>query len=94
MTMTHDAPAKHDPRTHVDRSVCDHCLVPAPTDRSAKVAWTVAAIAVGLLIVVFFLGVGSAPGTLVAGSGFALVGMLLCPLVMGGMMWMMMRKGH
>lgn len=93
MTTT-PTPAKHDPQMHAEGATCDHCLVPAPTNRSAKIAWIVAGVAVTLLIVVFFLGVGSTPSTLVAASGFGLVGVLLCPLVMGGMMWFMMRKKH
>lgn len=92
--MTTSNPPKHDPAQHTDGAHCEHCLVPAPTNRSALIAWIVAGIAVTLLIIVYFLGIGSTRGTLVAGAGFALAGMLLCPLVMGGMMWLMMRKGH
>lgn len=91
---THPSPGKHGAHTHADGATCDQCLVPAPTNRSAKIAWTVAAIAIALLIVVFFLGVGSWPSTLVAAGGFGLLGALLCPVVMGGMMWFMMRKNR
>ena len=85
---------KHAPQTHADGTTCEDCLVPAPTNRSARIAWTVAAVAVALLIVVFFLGVGSAPSTFLAAGGFGLLGLLLCPVLMGGMMWMMMRNKH
>lgn len=51
-----------------------------------------AGVALALLSVVFLASAGSLPATLAAGGGLLLVGTLLCPLVMGGMMWMMMRK--
>lgn len=92
--MTTPEAAMHDRGTHPDNATCEHCLVPAPTNRSAKIAWTVASIAIALLILVFFLGVGSNPSTLLAAGGFGLLGMILCPIVMGGMMWVMMRKKH
>ena len=88
------ASSKPTAHTHADGSTCPQCVVPPPGNRSAKIAWTVAAIAILLLIAVFFLGVGSTPSTLLAAGGFGLAGVLLCPLVMGGMMWFMMRKNH
>ena len=82
-----------DPATaHTGRPDCPHCLADPRRSRSELVAWCVAAVAVVLLAVVFFYGLGSAPATWAAAGGFGLVGVLLCPLVMGGMMWMMMRK--
>ncbi|MBI2077118.1 MAG: hypothetical protein HYT80_01925 [Euryarchaeota archaeon] len=72
---------------------CPHCLVRPSMARSAKFAWAVTAIATGALVVVLFLGFQSRGGLFVAGGGLFLVMMLACPLVMGGMMWMMMR-GH
>lgn len=61
---------------------------------SAKIAWAVAAVAVALLLMVVFLKLGPT-GNLAAGfGGVALLGLIACPLIMGGMMWMMMRKGH
>jgi predicted phage tail protein len=70
---------------------CPHCLVRPGGSGSAKVAWTIAIIAVILLVGVFFYGVGSTGGTLLGFGGLALLAILACPLVMGGMMWFMMR---
>lgn len=81
--------------THADASShadCAACLVPLPNNRSSKIAWTVAGVAVALLVIVFFLGVGSRPSTLLAGGGLGLAVLLICPLTMGGMMWFMSRK--
>lgn len=90
--MTTPTPDKHAPSTHADGATCEHCIMPAPTNKSATIAWIVAGIATTLLIIVYFLGVGTRGGTIVAGTGFVLLGVLLCPLMMGGMMWFMMRK--
>lgn len=92
--MTTPPATMHDRSKHADNATCEHCVVPAPTNRSARIAWTVAGLAIALLIVVFFLGIGSNPSTLLAAGGFGLLGMLLCPIIMGGMMWVMMRKKH
>lgn len=73
---------------------CEHCLVPPPQNRSAKIAWGVAAIASGLLVLVFLSGIGSTTSTFLASGGVILLATLLCPIVMGGMMWFMMRKNH
>ena len=68
-------------------------MVSSGKSGSAKVAWAIAVTAVLLLVGVFILGVGSAGGTALAVAGVPLLAVLVCPLVMGGMMWMMMRKG-
>ena len=90
--MTTSIPPTHPSGQHADGTTCEHCLVPAPRNRSAMIAWIVAGVAVALLIVVYFLGIGSSRGTFVAASGFGLAGLLICPLAMGVMMWFMMRK--
>lgn len=92
--MTERAPNPA-PHTHADGSTCAHCLVPPPTNRSAKIAWTVAGVAVALLLIVFFMGANSAGGTLLAGAGgLGLLALLACPLMMGAMMWSMTKKQH
>lgn len=94
--MTEPSTTAHEARSHDDAATCQHCLVPPPTNRSAKVAWTVAGVAVALLLAVFFLG-GSTTlaGTSVAGvGGLTLLALLACPLMMGAMMWFMNKKGH
>lgn len=73
---------------------CPQCLANPSRPGSAKVAWTIAVIAVLLLVGVFFYGASSRTGTLFAGGGLVLVALLACPLIMGGMMLMMGRKGH
>lgn len=89
------SPTKHDPHAHADGATCQHCLVPPPTNRSAKIAWTVAGVAVALLLIVFFMGANSTGGTLLAGAGgLGLLALLACPLTMGAMMWFMMKKKH
>jgi len=45
-----------------------------------------------LLLSVLLLGVGSSGGNLLAFASLPLLGLLLCPLTMGAMMWLMMRK--
>ncbi len=95
MTEPASTPPKHDPHTHLDGATCAHCIVPPPTNRSAKIAWTVAGIAVALLLIVFFMGANSTGGTLLAGAGgLGLLALLACPLTMGAMMWFMMKKQH
>ena len=84
-------PHEHTGPADVD---CPGCLVKPKMARSAKYAWTVAGIAVTLLVIVLFLGLQSRGGIFVAGGGLFLIMMLACPLMMGGMMWMMMRTGH
>lgn len=73
---------------------CPACLVKPNASKSARVAWAVAVTALLLLVAVLFLRPGSTGGTLAGAGGLILLGTLLCPLVMGGMMWFMMRKGH
>lgn len=93
MTPLHATPRTPDAPTHPAN--CQHCLVPPPAERSAKIAWTVAGVAVAILLAVFFLGANSAGGTLLAGAGgLSLLALLACPLTMGAMMWSMMRKRH
>lgn len=40
------------------------------------------------------LGIGSAGGNLVALTALLLIALIACPVVIGGMTWMMMREGH
>lgn len=88
---SHPPNQAHAPHSHANGESCPHCLVPPPANRSAKFAWTVAGIAVALLLAVFFLGgARSAGGTFLAGaSGLTLLAVLACPLGMGAMMWFM-----
>ena len=85
-------PAAH--HTH-DGDHCAHCLVDPKRNRSSMVAWIVAAVAVAFALLVYFSRAGSA-GSNIGGLGsLGLLAILACPLMMGGMMWMMMRgKGH
>lgn len=73
---------------------CPACLVKPGTSQSSKVAWGVAVAALLLLAVVLLLGPGSLGGSLAGLGGLVLLGALLCPLTMGAMMFLMMRKGH
>lgn len=73
---------------------CPACLVKPGASKSAKVAWGVAIMALLLLAGVLFWGPGSTGGKLAGGGGLLLLGALICPLVMGGMMFFMMRKSH
>ena len=85
----------HIPHAHTTpQDGCPDCLISPTRSRSELIAWSVAGVAVLLLIAVFFLGVGSNASTWIAAGGFGFLGLLLCPIVMGGMMWMMMKKGH
>jgi hypothetical protein len=69
---------------------CQHCLVHPSRSQSSLVAWIVAAVAVAFALIVFFSRSGWG---IAAGYGsFALLGVLVCPLVMGAMMFFMMRK--
>ena len=77
---------------HANGTRCAHCLVDPQRSKSSLVAWIVAAVAVVFALVVFFSRAGSA-GSNVAGFGsLALLSVLVCPLVMGAMMFFMMRK--
>lgn len=58
-----------------------------------KVAWAVAAAAVLLLVGVLLVGATSAGGPLLASGRLVLAATLLCPLVMGVMMWRMRGRG-
>ncbi|HJQ93989.1 MAG TPA: hypothetical protein VJ874_06890 [Candidatus Thermoplasmatota archaeon] len=79
---------------HAQGESCPHCAVDPRRNRSSLVAWIVAAAAVAFALIVFFSRAGS-PGAYFGGLGAAaLIGLLLCPLAMGGMMWMMMRQHH
>lgn len=82
------------PHSHAPGETCEHCLVAPPKSKSALAAWIIAGISTTLLILVYFTGIGTSRGTLLASGGFALAGVLICPLVMGGMMWFMMRRDH
>ena len=73
---------------------CPHCRVQPGKPGTAKVAWIIAGIAVALLVAVFVAGFGTTTGNLFASGGLVLLVTLACPLVMGGMMFFMMRKGH
>lgn len=90
-------PTPHAPEhqhAHAALPDCPQCLVQPNKPGSAKVAWAIAGIAILLLLVVVFVKLGPA-GNLAAGfGGVALLSLIACPLVMGGMMWMTMRKGH
>lgn len=84
-----DAPAPH---AHEHES-CPNCLINPSRSRSSLVAWIVAAAAVGFALLVWF----SRSGSLAANAGgfgaLSLMAILVCPLVMGAMMFFMMRKG-
>lgn len=73
------------------RAGCPECMASMHRTKSAKIAWTVAAVAVLLLVGVFFYGASSRPGLALGAGGFALLAIIACPIMMGLMMWMMMR---
>lgn len=82
-----EGPHKH---AHPHRD-CPACLVPQKWTRGAKFAWTIAGVALVLLAIVFFAGIGS-PGATWAGlGGVTILALVACPLMMGLMMWMMTR---
>lgn len=89
-----DSPPPPHEHGHAAQADCPQCLASPNRPGSAKVAWTVAAIAVLLLVGVFFYGASSRGGLILGAGGLGLLAIIACPLVMGGMMWMMMRKGH
>ncbi len=91
VATTMDSPA---PLHGLPGHQCNHCMVDLRRNRSNLVAWIVAALAVAFALLVYFSRAGSV-GSNVGGLGsVALIGILVCPLIMGTMMWMMMRKGH
>ena len=73
---------------------CQHCVVDPRRNRSSLVAWIVAAVAVVFAIVVFLSKGGGFASNFAGYGSLGLLALLACPLMMGGMMWMMMRKGH
>lgn len=75
-----------------ESATCPRCLADPRRPGAAKVAWAVTGIAVSALLAVLVLGIGSSGGNLAALTALPLLAVLACPLVMGGMMWMMMRK--
>ena len=91
MDHRHEGHAKdgppHDPKK------CMHCAVDPRRNKSSLVAWIVAAVAVVFAIVVFVSRSDSAAFNIGGYGALGLLAILACPLVMGGMMWMMMRKG-
>lgn len=83
--------AHEPPRADAHGDACGHCLVDPKRNKSSKVAWIVASVAVALALLVFFSKAGGL-GSAVGGYGSAvLLGTLVCPLTMGAMMFFMMR---
>jgi high-affinity Fe2+/Pb2+ permease len=79
---------------HADGKTCAHCVVDPRRNRSSLVAWIVAAVAVTFAIVVYVSRAGSGASNFAAFGSLGVLMLLACPLIMGGMMWMMMRKNH
>jgi hypothetical protein len=76
---------------HAAGQSCPDCLVDPRRNKSSLVAWIVAAVAVVFAILVFVSRAGSA-GSFIGGYGaLGLLAILACPLMMGGMMFFMMR---
>lgn len=73
---------------------CPNCVVDPRRNKSSLVAWIVAAVAVAFALVVFFAKSGSFGSNLAGFGSLGLLAILACPLMMGGMMFFMMRKGH
>jgi Na+/proline symporter len=87
-------PATGDPHPHPPGKACAHCVVDPRRNKSTLVAWVVAAVAVAFAVVVYVSKSGSVGSNLAGYGSLGLLALLACPLTMGGMMWMMMRKGH
>jgi hypothetical protein len=85
-----DHPSGHQ---HPDGQTCPDCLVDPRRNKSSLIAWIVAAVAVAFAILVYVSRAGSAGFNLGAYGALGIVMILACPLMMGAMMWMMMRHG-
>lgn len=83
-----------DAHKHAEGETCAHCVADPRRNRSSLIAWIVAAVAVTFAIVVYFGRAGSGASNLAAFGSLGILMLLACPLMMGGMMWMMMRKNH
>ncbi|MFA5943549.1 MAG: hypothetical protein WC876_03680 [Candidatus Thermoplasmatota archaeon] len=77
-----------------DGHSCSHCLVDPKRNKSSLVAWIVAGVAVAFALAVYFTKAGSFGNNLAGGGSIALLAILVCPLMMGVMMFFMMRKSH
>ncbi len=91
MPVAEPKPATH---SHGAGESCSHCMVDPKRNRASLVAWIVAAVAVVFAIIVWFSKSGSFGSNFAGFGSFGLLALLVCPLMMGGMMWMMTRKGH
>lgn len=81
-----------DPAQAHEHASCPHCLVNPKQSRSSLVAWIVAAAAVGFALLVWFSKSGSLAESAGGFASLSLLALLLCPLVMGAMMFFMMRR--
>lgn len=71
-----------------------HCPQCAATSQAARTRlWLVGGLAALLFVVAIYFGLQSTGGAIAGLGGAFLLGSLLCPLVMGAMMFFMMRKG-
>lgn len=84
----------HPTSSHQQMADCPACLVKPGASKSSRVAWGVAVVALLLLATVLLLRPGSIGGSFAGAGGLILLGVLICPLTMGAMMFLMMRKGH
>ena len=73
---------------------CPQCLVDPKRSRSSLVAWIIAAVAVAVALVAVLARPGSLGFDIAGVSAVGLLVVLLCPLMMGAMMFMMMRSHH